>query len=409
MNKEMMIKYSKTVLRAGVNIQEGQIFIISAPIHCNELVYVMTEQAYKMGASRVYLDYRDDFFTKLRLLNETTESLTNFFPFEIDSKNHWLKENVCRVAIVSEDPEIFTDCDAGKMAERSKVFGAKIKPYADYQMSNGMRWCVCAYPEKAWAKKVFPNLSEEEAMQKLGDMIIKAMRLDTPDPIKAWKDFASKCEKRCNILNNSNIKEFHYQNSLGTDLTVGMMKDSVWLSAEEKAQDGVLFFANIPTEELFSAPDRTKVNGTLYSALPLVYNGTIIDKFKLIFKDGKVVDYTAEVGLDTLKSIIDTDEGSHYLGEIALVQYDSPISNMKTLFFNTLFDENASCHFAFGGGYPTCVKGSMGKTTEELLAQGLNDSITHEDFMVGTADLNIEATTYDGKKIQIMKDGNFVI
>lgn len=409
MNKEQLLKYAKTVLIAGVNIQKGQDLIISTPITARPYAHVIAEEAYKLGARRVIIDWRDYQFTKMRLLNESVETLTDIFPFEIESRNYFIDKNVARIAIVSEDPDVFVGVDASKKDEFDKAFFKAVRPFMNAQMSNEIRWCVCALPEENWARKVFPKLSTEKAMEKLWDMIVYAMRLNNDDPIKAWKEFSAKSKKRADILNNSNIETLHYTNSLGTDLVVGMMDDSIWLCADEDDKKGIPFFANIPTEEIFSAPHKDKINGVLYSALPLVYSGNVIDKFNITFKNGRIVEYHAESGEEFLKNIIETDEGSHFLGEIALVQYDSPISNLKTLFYETLFDENASCHFAIGEGYPTCTKASQTLSGKDLEAHGLNASLQHVDFMVGTSDLKIEATTKEGKKFLVMKEGNFVI
>lgn len=409
MNKEQLIKYAKTVLSIGVNLQKNQYLIISTPISARPYVHVIADEAYKMGAKRVYIEWRDYEFNKMRVDYESIETLTDLFPFEVDSRNFFNDKFVARLAIVSEDPDVYAGVDANKKAQFDNALSKALKPFMAKQMSNEIRWCVCALPEEKWAKKLFPALSTNEAMEKLWDMICYAMRLDTKDPINEWKKFSDDSKKRTEILNNANIDYVHYTNSLGTDLYVGMMDDSIWLCADEYDVNGIPFFANIPTEEIFSAPHKDRINGKLYSALPLVYSGNIIDKFNLTFKDGKIVEYHAEVGEEFLRNIIETDEGSHYLGEIALVQYDSPISNLKTLFYETLFDENASCHFAIGEGYPSCTKSGKVLDEKALVEHGLNASLQHVDFMVGTSDLNVEATTKDGKKFFIIKDGNFVI
>lgn len=410
MTKESLIKYSKTVLEIGVNLQKEQTLMITAPLHTQELAHELAKQAYLLGARRVYIEWKDQTLTKLRYTYESTESMTDLFDFDTAMKNdQMIGKGICRIAIYSEDPEAYAGCDPIKMAEYNKVFSTKLKSFSEAQMTNKLRWCVCSYPEKTWAKKIFPNLSEQDAMEKLWDMIQKTMLLDTSDPVLSWKEKCKTMHKRCDFLNESHFKTMHYKNSIGTDFHVDLMEDSIWLAADEKDQVGVNFMANLPTEEIFSAPHRLGANGTLCSALPLCYNGNIIDNFTLKFEKGKIVDYSAKVGQEFLKNIIDTDEGSKYLGEIAIVQYDSPIANMKTLFYNTLFDENASCHFAIGEGYATCCGQGLTLQGDALLEHGLNSSLTHEDFMVGTSDLSIKGETYDGQFIDILVDGNFVI
>ena len=411
MTKQSITKFAKTVLEVGVNLQKDQILMISTPMHkqASETAFEMTKLAYEMGARRVIIDWKNSELAKIRYEHESVESLTEIFEYEAMSKLELIDKGICRVAIYSEDPEVFASCDTEKMAAYNKAFSTKLKPFSTAQMTNKIRWCVACVPEDKWALKIFPNDTAEDACEKLWDMIIKTMLLDKADPVIAWKEKCATMHKRCDFLNSKNFKTMHYKNALGTDLHVDMMSDSIWLAADEKDQGGTNFMANLPTEEIFSAPHKLGTNGTLYSALPLCFNGNIIDKFCLTFENGRIVNYTAEVGYDYLKNIIETDEGSHFLGEIAIVQHDSPISNLKTLFYNTLFDENASCHFAIGQGYASCTASGLLLKQDDLIAHGLNDSLMHEDFMVGTSDLSIIGETHDGEMINILVDGNFVI
>lgn len=409
MDRNRIDKFADVVLKIGVNLTKDQILLINAGLHCKELVETMASKAYDMGAKRVIVNWNDQDFSRIRYEKESIESLSEIFDYEKESRNYFVGKDVCNISIVSDNPDVFDGIDPKKIKAASVARRAALRPFFEATSGNKLRWCVCAYPEKAWAKKLFPMLSEEDAIEKLWDMICSAMRLDSEDPIAAWKEFSENGKRRADILNNSGILSLRYKNSLGTDLTVGMMEDSVWLTADEPDQNGVMFMANLPTEEIFSAPDRNNINGIVYSALPLCAAGNIIDKFWLKFENGRIVDFHAEKGEEFLRNIIETDEGSHYLGEIALVQYDSPISNMKTLFYETLFDENASCHFAIGNAYPTCCKSGENLEGEARIAHGLNESLEHTDFMVGTSDLEIEANLSDGGKLLIMKDGNFVI
>ena len=257
---------------------------------------------------------------------------------------------------------------------------------------------------------MFPSLNANEALKKQWEYIKKTVRLDYDNPIEAWKEHQERITRRCRTLNDAKITAFHYKNSLGTDVTVGMPKGYIFCGGAEKGElDGIYFTANMPTEEVFSCPDRNAVNGKIVAALPLCRNGQIIDKFWFEFNNGRIVDYGAEQGYDNLKTIIETDEGSHYLGEIAFVGYNSPIRNLETMFYETLFDENASCHFAIGDCYPTCLQGGGNMSKEELAEHGLNSSLEHVDFMVGTNDLEITATTECGNVLKIFENGEWVI
>jgi aminopeptidase len=256
---------------------------------------------------------------------------------------------------------------------------------------------------------MFPDLSDEEALEKQWAYVHKTLRLDEEDYLGAWKKHQEALARRSKYLNDAKIKTFHYKNSIGTDFTIGMPKGYMFTGAVEKSLSGLNFTANLPTEEVFSSPDKNTAEGVLVSALPLVRNGVIIENFSLTFEKGRIVDYKAEKGYETLKQIIETDEGSHYLGEIAIIGYDSPIQNLKALFYETLFDENASCHFAIGRAFPACLENGANMTKAELAEAGLNDSLQHVDFMVGTADLSITATTESGEVIDIFVNGNWVI
>lgn len=265
------------------------------------------------------------------------------------------------------------------------------------------------YADTSLGKKMFPDLNEEDALEALWDAIYKTVRVDTKDPVGAWVEHDKNLDRRKQVLNDLRFDKLIYKNSLGTNLEVKLADNHLWCGGSTYSAGGVKFFANMPTEEVFTMPDRNGTNGILYSALPLSYQGNVIDKFWFKFEAGKIVDFGAEVGQDVLKEMIDFDEGARYLGEVALVDYDSPISNMNTLFFNTLFDENASCHFAIGRAYPTTMTGGTELSQEDLVKAGANDSMTHVDFMVGTEDLSIVGITADGQEIEVFKDGNLVL
>ena len=275
-------------------------------------------------------------------------------------------------------------------------------------MSNENAWCVVSMPTKAWAMKVFPELSVDEAIGALWQAILESVRADADDPTLAWEAHKKALRARMAFLNRHNFRRLRYQNSLGTDLVVGLPEGHQWLGGAEKTKAGVEFIANIPTEEVFTLPHKNEVNGVVYSSKPLNYQGNLIDRFSLVFKEGKVTDCSAVIGQEVLKNLIATDDGASRLGEVALVPFDSPISNSNILFYNTLFDENASCHLAFGKAYPVCLAGGEEMDRAALEAAGVNDSLVHVDFMIGTSDLTIDGQTADGQWIPVFRNGNFV-
>ncbi len=273
-------------------------------------------------------------------------------------------------------------------------------------MSNQNVWCVASIPTKPWADKVFPEAGDN-AEDKLWDAIFRSVRVDQEDPVQAWKDHQNNLNKRLDFLNGHKFIELRYKNSIGTDLKAKLPKGHIWLGGGDKSTSGQEFIPNMPTEEVFTMPKRDGVNGKIVSSLPLNVNGNVIKDFSFTLKDGVIIDHNAKKGFDTLTELLNTDDGARRLGEVALVPYDSPISNQKILFYNTLFDENASCHFALGKAYPTCVEGGENKNPDELLLAGANDSLIHEDFMIGTDDLEITGIKTDGSEVKIFSGGNF--
>lgn len=404
-----LAKYAELVIKQGVNLQKGEPAVVSAPIEAADFVREIVKQAYENGAPNVTVMWRDDQVGKLRYTYESEEQLTNIPQWQIDSRNHIVDTHAVYINIISEHPDLLKDIEPNKIALTARATNKAMHRFRESTGCNNTRWVIVAYPNVDWAKKMFPELSDKAALEKMWKYLHKTMRLDKSDSLCAWQKHAAKLAKRSKFLNKAKIVSFHYENSIGTDFTIGMPKGYIFTGAVEKGGGGVDFTANMPTEEVFSSPDRMTANGTLVASKPLVRAGGIMENFSITFKDGRVVDYKAEKGYETLKGIIESDEGSHYLGEIALVGYNSPIQNLKTLFYNTLFDENASCHFAVGRAFPSCIKGGENMSKEQQLKAGLNDSIEHVDFMVGTPDLKITATTESGEKIVIFKDGDWAI
>lgn len=408
MSDAKLIKYAELLVKTGINLKKDQILIVRAPIECAEFARAITEIAFDAGAKDVVVQWNDEVYSKIRYL-KGPEALFDTFPsWQKEFYLSYVRQDAAFLSISASDPENLKDVDPLRIQRFSRAFNAEVSEYRERLMNNENVWCVASVPTPAWANKVFPNETVEDAMAKLWDAIYESVRIGEPDPVAAWETHKEALKKQMNHLNQLNFKSLHYTNSLGTDLVIELPEGHIWLGGSDLTPDGHEFIANMPTEEVFTAPKRDGVNGRVVSSMPLNFSGSLIDKFELTFENGKVVDYKAEVGFEQLKRLLETDEGSMYLGEVALVQYDSPISNMGILFYNTLFDENASCHLALGKAYPVCLKGGEHMDSETLIQNGINDSMTHEDFMIGTKDLSIVGTTATGEKIQVFKDGNFI-
>lgn len=403
----MKRKYAKLLIRQGVNLQSGQELIIDASIEHYEFVRMLVDEAYQAGAKDVIVNYHDEYVNKLRYMNKELDDFKTVPQYIIDLRNEYADRNAPFLSLTGDDPEGMMDVDGNKIQTYSVALHQACKPFYDGMYLGINRWCIAGVPTQLWANKVFPEESDEEAIESLWNVILKTVYCDKDDPIEYWNEHRHNFEDRVNKLNSLNIKQLHYTNSLGTDLYVGMNEDYLFAGGGSYTNDGIYSFPNMPTEEIFTSPNKDDVEGIVYNALPLYYNGHVIDNFYISFKKGRIIDYKAEKGHEILKSIIETDEGSHYLGEASLVPYDSPISNLHLLFYNTLYDENASCHLAIGKGFNECLRNGDKMSKEELFVHGINESMTHVDFMIGTKDLNIEATLNDGSKVFIFKDGNF--
>lgn len=400
--------YAKLIVKQGINLEKGEMLAIAADVVCADLAEAVAEEAYKQGARKVVMFWTNSNIGKLGFQYQTKEELSNVPQWVVASREYLLDEKAAYLSILSERPDHLKDVDPEKIKCSTIAMNKAIHKFRESTGSNRTRWCLAAYPNIEWAEKVFPNLKGQAALDKLWEYMHKTLRLDTPDVVKAWKTHSENLQKRSKILNDAKIKTLHFKNKLGTDFTVGLPKEYHFTGAVEKSAAGREFTANLPTEEVFASPDCRIANGRLVASLPLVRRGAIIRDFYLDFKDGRVVDFGAKEGYETLKGIIETDEGSHYLGEVALVGYNSPIQNLNALFYNTLFDENASCHFAVGRGFSACIHNGNSYSKEQLKEMGINDSLEHVDFMVGTKDLSIVATTMDGKEMVIFKDGDWV-
>ncbi|MBO1208068.1 aminopeptidase [Mammaliicoccus sciuri] len=404
--EKQLQKYAELLVKVGLNVQEKEPVYIQASIDASEFVHLVVEEAYKIGAEDVKVRYNDDRIAQLKYQYEPEAFFENVKQYDIDEKMDYLDRKAAFLSIVSSSPDSLKDADPNKIRKSMAANGKAFKDYMVAVQSDRMSWCVASYPSVGWAKMMFPELSDDEAVNKLLETILKTVRVDQEDPVKAWEDHDHLLHEKADYLNNKKYKALHYK-SEGTDLTIELPDGQYWSGASSVNSKGNSFVANMPTEEVFTAPHKNGVNGTVSNTLPLSYSGNIIDDFTLTFKDGVVVDYKAGVGEEILKSILETDEGSKRLGEVALVPVDSPISNMNTLFYNTLFDENASCHIALGSAYAFCIEGGKDMSAEQLAENGLNDSTTHVDFMIGSKDLSIDGILENGEKEPVFRDGNW--
>ena len=405
MKKTVLRKYAQLIAQVGVNVQPGQEVFITADLDQPEFVAMVVEECYRRKAKKVVLEWDYQPLQKLHYRYRSLKTLSKVENYEIARWQHYVDELPCRIYLISEDPDGLRGINQAKMAKAQQNRYPIAKPFRE-AMENKYQWCIAAVPGKAWAKKLFPNLRASQAVEKLWQYILNAARV-TDDPIAAWDEHNREVHEKCDYLNSLGIQKLRYSSANGTDFTVGLMERSRFSGASEKSLQGYTFNPNIPSEECFVSPKKGDAEGIVYATMPLSYQGQLIDKFWIRFHEGKAVEWDAEVNRDLLTKLITMDEGSAYLGECALVPYDSPIRNAELLFYNTLFDENAACHLALGNGYADTIQGFEELTLDECYAMGLNQSMIHEDFMIGSADMNIEAICRDGKTIPIFRNGNW--
>lgn len=400
-------EYAQLLIRVGLNLQKGQTLIISSPVECAFFARKCAQEAYNAGCREVVMSWRDDCLTRMKYLQAEDAVFDEVPLWRRHFFNDYALSGAAYLAISAADPENLKGVEHGRVVRAQRASGEALKDFDRLQMCGGFPWCIASIPIPSWAKTVFPDVSEEQAMEQLWDAIFEAVRVNGDGrAVEKWRKHLNILERRLEKLNQLRFKTLHYKNSLGTDLTVELPENHIWEAGNDITLTGQKFIANMPTEELFTSPLKTGVNGIVYASMPLVNDGVVIDKFYFVVKDGKITEVHAEKGQEALEGAISVDEGASYFGEVALVPCDSPISNQKLLFYNTLFDENAACHIAFGEAYP-CLKDGQRMTKDDLKAQGLNDSITHVDFMVGTPDLEIMGTTQNGQEIPIFKNGTF--
>ena len=406
MNKSTLRKYAKLIAKVGANVQKGQEVVISANVSQELLASLVSEECYKLGASIVTVEFTSDLTAKVAYKKASVKNLSYIPEWRIEKEKYRNKVLPSFIWIDSDDPDGLKGVNPMKMAKVAQRVFPIMKPLRD-ERDNKYQWTIAGAPSEAWAKKVFPNLSKKQAVKKLWENILYVSRC-TDDPIKAWDEHNANLLKRSSYLTSLDIDYLEYHSTNGTNFKVWLSNEVKWEAGGEYTLGSNIYYnPNIPTEECFTSPIKGKAEGTVVATKPLSYNGQLIENFSITFKEGKVVEVHAEKNEELLKQMVNMDPGASYLGEVALVPFDSPINKTGILFFNTLYDENAACHLALGEGFTNLVKGYENYTKEELHKKGINDSSIHVDFMIGSEDLNIVATLKDGKKVQIFKDGNW--
>lgn len=405
MNKTTLTKYARLIAEVGANVQKGQEVIIRAEVENCDFAVLLASECYKLGASKVTVDWRYAPLTKLNYKKRSLKTLSTVEDWEVERLKHREKTLPVLILVESDDPDGLKGVDQAKVAKSRMAVAKVTKPISD-RMSEKYQWCIAAVPGKKWAKKVFPNDSTAVAVKKLWDAILYTSRV-TEDPVAAWKAHNDDLLSRSETLNKMGLKYLHYKSARGTDLKVGLNSQGIFMGGGEYTLGGVYYNPNIPTEEVFTSPVAGVADGIVYATKPLSYQSELIDNFWVRFENGKVVETGAEKNPELLDKLISMDEGASMLGECALVPYDSPINNSGILFYNTLFDENCCCHLALGRGFNNTLKGFENMTNEECKKAGINDSAIHVDFMIGSEDLQIDGITEDGKTVAIFKNGNW--
>ncbi len=405
MKKTVLREYARLIVRCGVNVQKGQEVMVYADLDQPEFVQLVVEEAYKAKAKKVIVEWNYQPLAKIHTRYQSLKTMGTVPQWQLERRQYMVDTVPCRIHLISEDPDGLKGMNMQKLAKARQMTYPILKPYAD-KLEGKQQWCIAAVPGPAWAKKVFPGERTSVAVKKLWEAILSTSRVNE-DPVKAWEEHNKDLHNRCQYLNSLGITQLHYTARNGTDLTVGMIPQAQFCGGAEVSRQGITFNPNIPTEECFISPMKGQAEGIVYSTKPLSYQGQLIDNFSLRFENGKAVEAKAEVGEELLKTMLSMDEGAAYLGECALVPQKSPICQSGLLFYNTLFDENAACHLAMGMGFADTIKDHHDMTLEQCRELGINDSMIHEDFMIGCDSMNIDATCADGKVVPIFRNGNW--
>ncbi|WP_394188996.1 aminopeptidase [Paenisporosarcina quisquiliarum] len=403
---EKLTNYAELAVKVGVNIQPGQNLYIAAAIDNPEFVRLLVKTAYEVGAKNVYVDWSDDVITRTRFELAPEEVFSEFPEWKVQERMTLADGGAAFMSIMSQSPDLLKGIESSRISAFQKASGTALSKYRQYVQSDKISWTVVAAPSVAWAAKVFPSLPTEQQIPALWEAIFKAVRADVESPIQAWTDHDATLHTKVDYLNEKKYHKLHYT-APGTDLTIELPKGHLWCGAGSINEKGDAFMANMPTEEVFTVPLKTGVNGYVSSTKPLSYGGNLIEDFKITFENGRIVSVEAKEGQEVLEQLVATDEGAKYLGEVALVPHKSPISESGLLFYNTLYDENASNHLAIGSAYAFCLEGGKKMSQEELAEHGLNQSITHVDFMIGSETMDIDGILEDGTKEAVFKQGNW--
>ncbi len=403
MDRDRLNNYAELLVRKGINPAPGQEVIIIAGLDEIDFTRLVAEKCYQSGAAKVIVEWKDMPLAKLDQIYQSEETLSSIENWEVE-KLKWRCEKLpALIWLDSEDPDGMDGIDQGKRARAQMARFPKIKPYRD-EMENKFQWCIAGVPGVKWAQKVFPGLPADEAVERLWEAILDASRANG-DPLANWEEHNKTIHRRCDELNARNLTALHYRSANGTDFKVGLMKQGIFAGGAEKDLSGRVFNPNIPSEEIFTTPERGKADGLLVATKPLSWQGTLIEDFSIRFENGKAVEVKAARGQEALERMIAMDENAAFLGECALISWNSPINNTGILFYNTLFDENACCHLALGRGFDNCVKDYEKYSQQELREMGVNDSMIHVDFMIGSKDLEITGVAEDGSEVDIFRNG----
>ena len=400
--------YARLTVRQGVNVTEGIYVLVNCPVIAADFGRMVMEEAFACGAKDVIMNYTDEKAARVRLDNAALSQFETVPAWRAEQRNYYAREGTVAIHIIAEDPTIFDGAPREKLMASAIASKKAFKEYYDKVDAGELRWTIVAYPCVPWAKKIFPFDTDAKAVEKLWKAIFETVRITRGDPVKKWMKHDRVLKRRAKKLNDLTFVALEYKNSIGTDFKVGLPENHVWFGGSERSKDGIDYFPNMPTEEIFTMPHCMQAEGTVVSSMPLSYQGCLIENFSLRFEGGRVVEHHAASGEEALTRLLETDEGSRRLGEVALIGYNSPIRNLDILFYNTLFDENASCHLALGDCYPNTIKGGELLSEEDLQAKGGNHSVNHVDFMIGTADMCITGITKDGKRVPVFENGNFV-
>jgi aminopeptidase len=405
-NDQLLDRYAELTVRSGVNIQPGQQLLVTAPLEAVPLARLVTEHAYRAGASLVTVLYSDEAATLARFRLAPDEAFDVAPGWLFNGMAEAFAQGTARLALVGEDPALLSGQDAGKVARANKARSIAYRPALEYISGFAINWSIVAFAHPAWARAVFPGLPEPEAVEKLWEAIFAVTRTDRPDPVAAWAEHSAELERRAAWLNEGRLGALRYSGP-GTELTLGLADGHKWLAAGGRAKNGVFCIANLPTEEIFTMPHKDRVEGTVRATKPLSYGGTLIDGIRVRFEGGRIVEANADKGEEALRSLLATDEGAARLGEVALVPHGSPISQSGLLFQNTLFDENAASHIAVGQSYPDTIAGGGRKPKDELSRMGANESVVHVDWMIGSQEIDIDGLREDGGVVPVMRRGEW--